>query len=60
MTVARILASKGRDVATIEPTRTLLEAARMLSERRIGSLVVTSTYQSIHCIQSEHDNVKII
>lgn len=60
MTVARILASKGRDVATIEPTRTLLEAARMLSERRIGSLVVTGPDRSILGILSERDIVHVV
>jgi len=42
MTVKRILASKGQEVLTIEPTALLATAAKLLSERRIGALVVTS------------------
>ena len=40
MIVNRILSLKGRDVATIEPGRTLSEAARVLAERRIGALLI--------------------
>ena len=41
MTVERILSEKGRAVVTIEPDRTLAEAARLLTEKRIGAVVVT-------------------
>ena len=41
MTVKRILASQGNEVLTIEPTAVLATAAKLLSERRIGALVVT-------------------
>ena len=40
MIVAHILADKGSDVITIEPERTLADAARLLAERRIGAVVV--------------------
>lgn len=39
-TVQDILSQKGRDVATIESDRTVLEAAHEMNRRRIGSLVV--------------------
>src|SRR4051812_36843197 len=38
MIVAHILADKGSDVITIEPERTLADAARLLAERRIGAV----------------------
>ena len=41
MTVARILAVKGRDVVTTQPHRTLEEVSRLLAERQIGAVVVT-------------------
>ena len=42
MTVETILAQKGRSVATIDPARTLGEAARELSSRRIGAVVIVA------------------
>ena len=39
MSVHRILSAKGRNVVTIEPHRTLGEAARLLAERKIGALL---------------------
>jgi CBS domain-containing protein len=38
--IDEILRTKGRDVVTIAPQRTALEAARVLVDRNIGSLVV--------------------
>jgi CBS domain-containing protein len=60
MTVALILASKGRDVVTIEPERTLAEAARLLAERKIGVVVVTGSNGSVAGILSERDIVRAI
>jgi len=40
MTVARILAAKGRDVVRTEPHRTLAEAVAILMARNIGAIVV--------------------
>jgi CBS domain-containing protein len=60
MTVALILAAKGRDVVTIEPERTLAEAARLLAERKIGVLVVTGADRSVVGILSERDIVRAI
>lgn len=61
MTVARILATKGRDVATIPPHRTIGEAARLLGEKRIGALVVTGADGSVVLgIISERDVVRVV
>ena len=40
MTVKAILARKGNDIVTIEPTATLAAAAKLLAERRIGAVLV--------------------
>jgi len=60
MTVEHILLSKGRDVVTIEPQRSLAEAARVLSERRIGALVVSDAAQPVLGILSERDIVRAV
>ncbi|MDH3206657.1 MAG: CBS domain-containing protein [Gemmatimonadota bacterium] len=41
MTIDEILRTKGRDVVTIAPSRSVLDATRLLVEKNIGSLVVT-------------------
>ena len=56
MSIAAILATKGRDVATIDSAVTLAEAVFELATRRIGALVVTSD-GSIVGIVSERDLV---
>lgn len=60
MSVANILADKGRDVQTIQPDRTLAEAARILAERRIGAAVVTGADGSVLGILSERDIVRAV
>ncbi|MFN3888830.1 MAG: CBS domain-containing protein [Beijerinckiaceae bacterium] len=60
MTVRRILAAKGRDVVTISPTSSLAEAARLLTERRLGALVVTDSSGAVAGILSERDIVRSI
>ena len=40
MTIQAILSGKGGDVAAIEQDRTVKEAVRLLTERRIGALLV--------------------
>lgn len=42
LTVQDVLDRKGREVATIDSHRSVLEAAEKMNERHIGSLVVTS------------------
>src|SRR5262249_26486944 len=60
MTVKRILASKGNEVLTIEPTAVLATAVKLLSERRIGALVVTGANRRIVGIISERDIVRAL
>jgi CBS domain-containing protein len=60
MIVNRILSIKGRDVVTIEPNRTLGEAAKLLSERRIGALLVTDARWPVLGILSERDIVRAV
>jgi CBS domain-containing protein len=60
MTVARILAAKGRDVVVTQPHRTLLEVTRILRERGIGALVVASPDREVLGIISERDVVRAI
>jgi CBS domain-containing protein len=60
MTVAQILKTKGRDIVTLPPHRSLAEAARLLEEKRIGAVVVTGPDGSIAGILSERDIVRAL
>lgn len=60
MTVETILAEKGRSVATIDPARTLGEAARELSSRRIGAVVIVDGDMTVLGILSERDIVRAV
>ncbi|MBN8994850.1 MAG: CBS domain-containing protein [Rhizobiales bacterium] len=60
MTVASILAAKGRIVATTNATRTIGEAVDELAERRIGALVVVDGVDRVVGIISERDIVKAL
>jgi CBS domain-containing protein len=61
MTVAKILKSKGNDdVVTVAPGATVAEAARVLSDRRIGSVVVSADGRAALGILSERDIVREI
>lgn len=60
MTVSRILASKGRDVVTIEPSADLAAAARLLAEKHIGAVVILGADHRIVGILSERDIVGAI
>jgi CBS domain-containing protein len=60
MIVNRILSIKGREVVIIEPSRSLREAATILSERRIGALLVTDGKRPVSGIISERDIVRAI
>jgi CBS domain-containing protein len=57
MTVSSILAAKGGDVFTIEPTATLAAAATLLTEKRIGALVIVGAGGRVAGILSERDIV---
>jgi CBS domain-containing protein len=58
MTVKAILSNKGTDVLTIDPTRNLAAAAKLLAEHAIGALVVTGADRRIVGIVSERDIVQ--
>lgn len=60
MIVDRILSIKGRNVVTIEPDQTLEQAARLLSEKRIGALLVRDAQKPFLGIISERDIVKAL
>ena len=60
MTIARILAAKGRDVVTTQPHRTLAEAAALLTARNIGAAVVADAQGRIRGILWERDIVHAI
>ncbi|MEO1313770.1 MAG: CBS domain-containing protein [Pseudomonadota bacterium] len=59
MTVRQILKSKGsNEVLTIKPEMTVAEAARILSERRIGALIVSRDGAGLDGMLSERDIVR--
>lgn len=59
MLVQQILKSKGEDgVITIEPGTRVSDAAQILSDKRIGGLVVSSDGQTADGILSERDIVR--
>jgi CBS domain-containing protein len=60
MTVARILADKGRDVLTTQPHRTVKEVAAQLASRGVGAVVVSDASQAVLGIVSERDIVRAI
>jgi CBS domain-containing protein len=60
MTVARIIASKGRDVVTTQPHRTLGEVTAVLAQRNIGAVVVTDAAGHVLGILSERDIVRAV
>jgi CBS domain-containing protein len=60
MTVKAILEKKGRDVFTLGPNEKLTEAIRILTEQRIGALVITNGDRKIVGILSERDIVRVL
>ena len=60
MTVKAVLARKGSNVTTIEPTASLAAAIKMLGEQRIGALVITGPDQRVVGILSERDIVRAL
>ena len=60
MTVARILADKGRDVHTTQPHRTLKEVAAQLASWGVGAVVVSDAAHAVLGIVSERDVVRAI
>jgi CBS domain-containing protein len=60
MTVARILADKGREVFTTQPHRTLREVVELLASKGVGAVVVSDVSQSVLGILSERDVVRVL
>jgi CBS domain-containing protein len=60
MTIARILAMKGHEVATTQPHRTLSEISEILAARRIGAVVITGANGDLLGILSERDIVRAV
>ena len=60
MTVAQILATKGRDVVVTQPHRTLSEVAKILSDKGIGAIVITGANGEVVGIVSERDIVRAV
>lgn len=61
MLVSQILKSKQlHDIVTVPPTMTVSEAARILSEKGIGTVVVSSSGDTADGILSERDIVREI
>jgi len=60
MNVKAILAAKGGDVISIEPTADLTAAARLLGAHRIGAVVIRGAGGRLAGILSERDIVRAI
>jgi CBS domain-containing protein len=60
MTVSVILADKGREIVTIEPSASLADAIHLLAERRIGAALVLGADRRISGIISERDIVRVL
>ncbi|ACK49331.1 putative signal transduction protein with CBS domains [Methylocella silvestris BL2] len=60
MTIARILAEKGRNVSTIQPHRTIAEVLQILAVQNIGAVVVTDSEGGVLGILSERDIVRAL
>lgn len=60
MNVKSILARKGSQVKTIAPGATIADAARSLTEAKIGAVVVSDDGVTIAGILSERDIVRVV
>lgn len=60
MTVAAILADKGRRVVTLKPEDSLAEVVRTLAANKIGALILTDADDAIAGIISERDIVRAL
>ena len=58
MLVRHIVSVNGKDVATAGPDATIADAARLLKERNIGALVITTDDGRLAGILSERDLVR--
>jgi len=60
MTVSIILANKGREIVTIEPNASLVEAVQILAAKRIGAALILGADRRIAGIISERDIVRVL
>lgn len=60
MTVKAVLSRKGSNVTTVEPNAQLAAAIKVLTDKRIGALVVTGAEARIVGIISERDIVRAL
>jgi CBS domain-containing protein len=60
MNVKAILAAKGGDIFSIDPTATLQAAAQLLSKHRIGSAIISGAGGRLAGILSERDIVRAV
>ncbi len=60
MTVRQVLSGKGADVVTIAPDKTLAQAAKLLADKRIGAVVVSSDEKAVAGILSERDIIRAL
>ncbi|RDV05341.1 CBS domain-containing protein [Undibacter mobilis] len=60
MNVKTILAAKGGDIISIEPTADLAAAAKLLSKHRIGAVVICGAGGRLSGILSERDIVRAV
>ena len=60
MTIARILATKGREIVTMQPHDTLRDIVDVLAAKHIGALVIADSTGKMHGILSERDVVRAI
>ncbi|MGX5734015.1 CBS domain-containing protein [Bosea thiooxidans] len=60
MNVEQLLSGKGHEVISVQPHRTLAEAIRTLSEKRIGAVVVMGADGTLVGILSERDIIRAL
>ena len=60
MLVEQILDRKGREVATVAPEATIADAVRLLADRNVGALVVSTDGGGVDGILSERDVVRAL
>ena len=60
MTVSTILAGKGREVVSVEPSASLADAVWLLAGKRIGAAVILGADRRIAGIISERDIVRVL
>lgn len=58
MRIADVVKRKGGDVVTVRPDATVTELLALLSEHRIGAVVVSDDGDQVHGIVSERDIVR--